>query len=243
MNKMIMAALFVGISGTSLVAASSALNLEALPPDLQAKIKTAQEQAVAAPNPVTQYVNDAKGLVEKYQTEVKNLQQKYPYLAKNPTAQLIVEFMANTYSNISENANALSGAEKQAQTLQSNLKAADTAYNGLIAQTFPDACQTYNAGIVTGGWVKQISGSKNAYALYRDGDTTKPPMAKFLQQPDGTYDVGKIGSSAEFLPSIANNSAVKVQLGDDGKGNKVVVCMDWAKAAPQPLPKSQPTKK
>jgi len=234
MNKILAVAILIGLTGTASIAAPSPkVNLEALPKELQTKIKNAQENATKTADPVTKFVDDAGKYEAAYKKEVENVLKEYPYLNNNANVKLLLQILDNNYTNIDNSIKALKKTEPNAQSLQASLATAEVSYNGILDQTFPTGCKTYNGDKIQ-GWIMPVLNSKQGiYALYKaQYNNQEKPIAMLLRKADGTYDVGQIGTGKEFVPSIANNSQVMAQLGDDGKGNKVVVCLDLIKTPP-----------
>lgn len=218
MNKILTLAILVGLSGTSLVAAPPAeLNLGALPADLQAKIKSAEEKATAAPNPLEQYISDIKTNVAKVQDEVNKLIADNPYLKDNDLVKTYTNIINSRIETINNTLNLVTNGSK---TIQSDAFVIDNISEALSNQTFPYACATYNKGQQKQGYILRMIGSRN-FALYPTQNNEDKNFTPIWNM------VGTIGkaSTSPFAVSSRVNRKVKALVGQDGKGNPIVYCL------------------
>ncbi|MBS0271527.1 MAG: hypothetical protein JSR85_02635 [Proteobacteria bacterium] len=247
MEKVLIAAILIGLSGTSLMAAPTAagspIDLGALPSDIQAKIKSAESAAGGGANPIQQYFTEQQNTYIKYTQAVDTLLEKNPYLKDNPTVKSFLTVLSSYYTKLTRSLNTIKSGIAEVDPIQADLSSINVLYEGLAQLTFPSACQTYS-GQSTTGWVKLISGSKTVYGFFPT-DNNEQKYIKFLQQSDGVYDVGKMGTTNEYDVPIANNKQVVAQLGPDGNGNQVVVCIGQTigSSPTETSPISEPTKK
>jgi hypothetical protein len=230
MKKILTAAILMGLSGTG-VMAEVEVNLSSLPPELQAKIKSASN----TPNPINQYVTTTKNQVAGMQAEVNSLVADNPYLNGNTLIDNVINPTIQQTNNVLNNTTSWQPAESAAASVQGYTSIISSTYDYVLNNlTYPNACKANQAATIQ-GWVKLKLGSPNVYALYKNDDNHAKPLYE-IADPE---HLGQIGTGKEYTVSIAKNSLVNAQVGPDGNGNTVVVCMDLAAT---PVPPPPPTK-
>jgi len=203
MKKILTAAVLMSLSGTALMAAAS-VDVSSLPADVQAQVKS---EAASKGGPAEQYTKDLIELIANYQTEVSGLITENSYLKNDPIAIILEAILTASYPGLTDQVNILQG---QFATL-------DALYNQLLLRAYPTACKANPAAIIQ-GIVKYTNTRK--WALYNTDQINPKLLYYFLD------NVGQIGTGKEYIPSIARNDVVNAQVGPDGNGNTVVVCMD-----------------
>lgn len=192
MNKIIVAALLVGISGTALIAAPTALNLEALPAELQAKIKAAQGKAPAIQDPLAKDINDIKASVAKAQAGIKQRFVDHPYLNENDSAKTDEAVLESSFNDINH---MLSIIEKDCEDVQHNISVVNIISEDLDQQTFPYACGTFTGGTFEEGYIRKQPGKKDL-AFYLPGDLTHQKEPRVFFKVEKYIETGTIGKSA-----------------------------------------------
>ncbi len=163
---------------------------------------------LTGPSPADPYIADLLQLVGNYEKEAMGLIQENPYLNENPKAKIIMANLGLKYAQAKDSAN----------KVKKDFGALNNTYNDLYNQSYPPKCKKYDSPTIQG--IVKYTNTRQ-WALYNTDENKI--LHYFLD------NVGQIGTGKEYIPSIAKNSLVKAQVGSDGKGKTVVVCMDLVK--------------
>ena len=225
MKTFLATAVLIGLTGTALVAAPAApapeaLDLSALPMELQEKITSAQKAAEANPPSIEAdidaYLSQQYALVAGYNTWLKNLP---PYLYQNANALAQINLIKSAITLINSTLKRISNTNTLITNVSIDNAAIETTkelihYN----YKYPMACANLQSNYI--GCIMNTPHKVTGYVVAEpfEGQCSSEPKTTFTISPD----VGQIGTGGDVALST---TPTPISVYKDPKTN-VVYCVE-----------------
>lgn len=230
MNKILIAAFLVGMSGAAAIAQEAALNparkaptlselqIRPLPVPLQALIKRLQIPATkldpATPN-IQSFVQSSDTQIKTFVNNLTEIMKKKGY---DPDVEQLVFIADNQLDQAKKALNALKPVENSPAEIAENLAIVQEIINALNAfnppppSTFPGKCINYRENPLHGGNIEYSAGRQWVYTILIADKVMYYPISKEAGFMDGN----------SYIPSRGSTKTVYLDKSQDAKGAQVV---------------------